>query len=193
MPFQDSPSPSPKMAGSSSEEAVEVNAQKPRYFVVVGISIIYILVMRMGEDAAERYCVSFLQNLFYESTISGRSWRGNSKILLNLHCTCCTATQLVVRTHQTWWCTSNDCSCCQNSSEWMEFAWWCTFGLDFVLVFVWRILWRKCFTNSSWKTSVPLGRVGDPLVYSISFSKRGWKRWKLRRGKFRSNHPPTLG
>ena len=73
MPFQDSPSPSPKMAGSSSEEAVEVNAQKPRYFVVVGISIIYILVIRMGEDAAERYCVSFLQNLFYESTISGRS------------------------------------------------------------------------------------------------------------------------
>ena len=41
----------------------------------------------MVEDAAaERYCVSFLQNLFYDSTISGGSWRGNSKILLHLHC-----------------------------------------------------------------------------------------------------------
>ena len=68
------------MTGSSSEEAVEVesddnlryiDAQKPRYFVVVGIPIIYIIVIRMGEGAAERYCVSFLQSLFYESTISG--------------------------------------------------------------------------------------------------------------------------
>ena len=40
----------------------------------VGIFIIYILVIRMVEDAAaERYCVSFLQNLFYDSTISVRS------------------------------------------------------------------------------------------------------------------------
>ena len=63
MPFQDSPSPSPKMAGSSSEEAVEVNAQKPKYFVVVGISIIYILVIRMGEDGAEKYCFSLHDDL----------------------------------------------------------------------------------------------------------------------------------
>ena len=54
------------MAGSSSEEAVEVesddnlryiDAKEPRHFVFVGISIIYILVIRMGEGAAERYRV----------------------------------------------------------------------------------------------------------------------------------------
>ena len=39
----------------------------------VGIFMIYIFVIRMVDAAAEIYCVLFLQNLFYESTISGRS------------------------------------------------------------------------------------------------------------------------
>ena len=70
----------------------------------VGIFIIHILVKRMFEDAAaERYCVSFLQNQFYDSKISGRSWRGNSKILLHLHC---------------------NSTCCQNSSDLMVHLKW---------------------------------------------------------------------
>ena len=173
------------MTGSSSEDVVEVESDDNFCCWYFGISIIYILVIRMVEDAsAERYCVSFLQNLFYDSTISGRSWRGNSKLLLHLHC---------------------NSTCCQNSSDLMVHLKWLLLlsklvRIDGVCLMV--HLWpRFCVCLEDF-----VKEVFSPILHERLLCH--WEGWeiplcipyhslreagKLRRGKFRSNHPPTLG